>query len=88
MVSREEKNKAFWQKYRRYLKTDRWFKKRLALGYKVNFRCEKCGIDCRNKFEVHHKTYRRVFKEPLSDLMFLCPECHRLIEARKRQRGL
>lgn len=84
MISKQQKNLAFWEKYRRYLKSPQWHKKRLALAFKVNFTCERCGQYNRSSFEAHHKTYKNVFKEPLSDLMFLCGDCHKIIEINKR----
>lgn len=90
MVKNLTKNKKrlskseFCNKYNKYLKTDKWRKKRLALAYKNHFMCEMCGKYCGFNFEVHHKTYKRVFNEPLCDLMFLCEDCHNDIEIKKR----
>ena len=36
-------------------------------------RCTLCNNPAT---EIHHKTYERVGKEPLSDLTSLCRECH------------
>lgn len=74
-----------WNQYVAYLRSDKWKRKRLAKAFQVNFICERCKTYSKSSFEIHHKTYVRVFKEPLSDLMFLCPECHRILEAQKRR---
>jgi predicted HNH restriction endonuclease len=74
-----------WTEYRAYLRSDKWRRKRLALGFSKNFTCERCGRYCRDGFEVHHKTYIRIYKELLSDLMLLCPDCHRMLEVQKRR---
>lgn len=74
-----------WSQYVAYLRSEKWKRKRLAKGFKQNFTCERCGSYCRDSFEIHHKTYIHVFREPLSDLMFLCPQCHKILEAQKRR---
>lgn len=74
-----------WSEYVKYLRSDKWKKKRYALGFSRNFTCERCGVYCKDAFEVHHKTYIHVYKEPLCDLMLLCPNCHRMLEAQKRR---
>ena len=74
-----------WGQYVSYLRSDKWKRKRVALGFNRGFKCEMCGRDCRDGFEVHHKTYKRIFREPFCDLMLLCPNCHRAIEVQKRR---
>lgn len=80
-----ERRRFSWTEYMRYLRSDKWKKKRLALGFKKKFICERCGTYCKDGFEVHHKTYIHIFKEPLCDLMLLCPKCHRILEVQKRR---
>ena len=74
-----------WGEYVNYLRSEKWKKKRYAKGFQVGFLCERCGQYSKASFEIHHKTYAHIFKEPLSDLMFLCPDCHRMIEVQKRR---
>lgn len=81
----QKRTRFTWSQYIAYLKSEKWKRKRLAKGFKQNFTCERCGTYCRDGFEIHHKTYIHVFKEPLSDLMLLCPNCHRIIEVQKRR---
>lgn len=81
----KKRTRFTWSQYIAYLKSEKWKRKRLAKGFKQNFTCERCGTYCRDAFEIHHKTYIHVFKEPLSDLMLLCPNCHRIIEVQKRR---
>lgn len=80
-----ERKRFSWSEYIKYLRSDKWKRKRLALGFHKKFKCELCGIYCKDRFEVHHKTYIHIFREPLSDLMFLCPHCHKVLEAQKRR---
>lgn len=84
-IAKKTKNGFTWREYVQYLRSDKWRMKRLALAYQRGFTCERCGCVCKDKFEVHHKTYKHAFREPLVDLMLLCPECHRMIEAQKRR---
>ena len=85
MAGNQKRTRFSWSEYVRYLRSDKWKRKRMALGFKRNFTCELCGTYARDAFEVHHKTYEHIYKEPLSDLMFLCPHCHRVLEAQKRR---
>ena len=81
---RNQKSNFTWERYLEYLKSEEWRRKRWAKAYQNNFTCEMCGCYCKDHFEIHHKTYLRVFHELLSDLMFLCPTCHKRIEIKKR----
>ena len=64
------------ESYRSYRETNAWKAKRKAVLQAANYRCEKCG---KPAIDVHHKTYKRIYYEPLSDLIALCRECHRAI---------
>jgi len=44
--------------------------------------CEVCGV-VPYRIEVHHKHYNTLGRENPSDLILLCPECHR-VEDEKR----
>lgn len=63
-------------KYRRYLKSDKWrnFKKELinTRGHK----CEKCNEKYK-PLDGHHLTYERLFNELPEDVMLLCRVCHK-----------
>ncbi|NBD34380.1 MAG: hypothetical protein GVY30_00090 [Chloroflexi bacterium] len=59
--------------YRRYLRSPRWHVKRLRVLIRDGGRCQMCG---RYGRDVHHLTYKRIFREPLFDLVTLCRECH------------
>ena len=74
-----------WKEYVNYLRSEKWKKKRYAKGFQVGFLCERCGQYSKASFEIHHKTYEHIFREPLVDLMFLCPNCHKIIEVQKRR---
>ena len=85
MAANKKRVRFTWSQYVAYLKSEKWKRKRLAKAFQCKFICERCKRYSRDGFEIHHKTYIHVFKEPLSDLMFLCPECHRILEVQKRR---
>jgi hypothetical protein len=79
---------AITTEYQAYLKSPKWKSKRLKVLTRAKFRCEKCKK--RQATQIHHKSYERIFNEPLSDLLAVCAPCHRKIhnikEKPKKQR--
>lgn len=69
------KDKLWKLRYKQYLKSDKWRQKRFLVLQRDGFKCVRCGS--KNRLQVHHKTYRNVFNEPLSDLITLCNRCHK-----------
>lgn len=61
-------------KYIRYLSSDSWRQKR---NDALIFYGENCGV-CGSKFnlQVHHRNYKNLYRETMSDLMILCRHCH------------
>jgi uncharacterized protein YlaI len=74
--------------YDSYIKSEKWRAKRWVVGLKSNFICKLCHRYCKDDFEVHHKTYRNLGHEPISDLICLCTECHKRIELAKKIKKL
>jgi Pyruvate/2-oxoacid:ferredoxin oxidoreductase delta subunit len=70
--------------YNAYITSAKWRAKRWVVGLKSNFICRMCHRYCRDNFEVHHKTYRNLGHEPMTDLMCLCTECHKKVELAKK----
>lgn len=62
--------------YQAYLRSEKWNQKRKAVLKRDNY---KCQLNYRHtgRLELHHKTYERIGKERLSDLITLCSDCHR-----------
>ena len=60
-------------KYQKYLQSDAWQEKRATILKMSGYRCRRCGA---RATEVHHETYKRIYKERLSDLTALCRSCH------------
>lgn len=64
------------ENYQDYLKSDHWMTmKRLALDY-AEHRCQICYSQ--RVLNVHHRTYKRLSKEKLTDLTVLCRDCHEI----------
>jgi len=73
---REERNRLWWHDYNTYLNSDRWKIKRAAVLDRDKYICQGC---LQNKAtQVHHLSYKRVFNEPLFDLVAICDDCHEL----------
>ena len=58
--------------YEEYRKSPAWKVKRDAVRQRDGGQCI-CGAQAT---ELHHKTYDNIGREPLSDLVMLCEECH------------
>lgn len=67
--------------YDRYMRSDKWRRRRLIKIANAGYRCEDCGkkmFDA-SKFQVHHKTYERLGRELDEDLSCKCRRCHRRV---------
>ena len=64
------------ERYREYLKTDAWQRKRYVVFKRDNWTCQECGAKAT---EVHHMKYAKyqIGKEPIDWLVSLCSPCHR-----------
>jgi len=70
--------------YEAYIASKAWKRMRSKYEAKYPKRCYIC--DGREKIHLHHKTYKRLGKERLGDLVWLCEECHAIIHHIIRQR--
>lgn len=61
--------------YIEYIASKVWRKKRRRVFYRDKHKCQECGAT--RWLQVHHLTYKRLFREPLSDLITLCRDCHK-----------
>jgi len=61
--------------YHEHLASVEWLAIRGEVVQRAEYRCEQCGLPW--GLEVHHKTYERLGKEDLGDLICLCGDCHR-----------
>jgi len=61
-------------KYNAYISSPEWQEKRKQVFEQKWYKCESCWIS--ESLHVHHWTYRRLYKEKISDLFVLCWYCH------------
>lgn len=73
----EKRNEEFWTNYDKYLKTEEWKRRRELVFKRDNNTCQACLV--RPATQVHHLTYKRIFNEPLFDLVSICTACHKEI---------
>ena len=73
--------------YLEYLQTEHWKDlKQRVLASKFPYRCYICGVH--SGLELHHKTYKRMGKEYLRDMIWLCREHHEIThEYEQEKRG-
>jgi len=72
----KQSNNYTKHKYAGYLKSKHWLSKRKEF-YSSKYShgcCEVCGCD--ENLQIHHKSYKKLHNEPLSDLCCLCGDCH------------
>ncbi len=75
-IAKEQKY-ATKDRYKEYLDSFEWDRKRKAVLKRADYTCEGCGNGDR-KLEVHHLTYERKGMELLTDLVAYCGICHEL----------
>jgi 5-methylcytosine-specific restriction endonuclease McrA len=62
--------------YLAYIASPTWrAKRRMALAA-AGYRCNQCQVKQPRGLHVHHRTYKRLGAELLSDLEVLCSDCH------------
>ena len=62
------------RKYDQYLRSDAWAKKRESVLRRANGICEGCLE--KRATQVHHLTYRHIYRELLFELVAVCDKCH------------
>jgi hypothetical protein len=60
--------------YKEYLNTKHWLDKRSQVFESNGYECSKCKS--KKQLHIHHKTYVRIGREKLKDLVVLCKSCH------------
>jgi len=69
----EHFNRSYNYYHNVYLKSKEWKEKRDLVMEFYNYKC----TDCNNRAtDVHHLTYKNIFKEKFDDLIPLCRNCH------------
>jgi hypothetical protein len=69
-------DQALAAKYKAYLQSPLWKRRRDLVMKRCGGICEGCGT--RRATEVHHVTYQHVFRELLFELRGLCDGCHKI----------
>lgn len=72
-ISEANYNTSKYAKYRNYLISENWLVKRNQVLKRDKNICQVCNNLAE---EVHHKTYKNLYNEPLDDLVSLCRNCH------------
>lgn len=73
-------NSLGYDSYKQYLQSEHWsnIKNRFYNSKLFNGGCDCCGeSNCR--LNLHHKTYKRLGREKLDDLIAVCDRCHKEI---------
>lgn len=78
----EQDNIEWWNKYKAYLQTDTWKKKRQMVLERENWICQGCKVNKAN--HVHHETYQNLGDELLFQLIALCVDCHQKLHPEKQ----
>jgi hypothetical protein len=66
--------------YREYLDSSYW--QTVSERYRASDRWQHCAVCGQVPFQLHHRTYKHLGREPLSDLMPLCRSHHAELHAR------
>jgi 5-methylcytosine-specific restriction endonuclease McrA len=63
--------------YQEYLSSEDWGRRRQAVLERDGGRCQAClKVEAT---QVHHKTYKHIYNEPLFDLVSICRRCHEML---------
>ncbi len=65
--------------YREYLRSERWYETRTK--YWKSALPQKCVVCYDPNVELHHRTYQRLGRERLTDLLPLCSEHHNALHS-------
>lgn len=67
--------RKFQREYTNYLQTQHWITRRKRyIKTRYILCCSRCGS--MQNLQVCHKSYKRLFDEPDSDLRLLCSDCY------------
>ena len=72
------------EQYHAYLSSKAWSRKRDRVIRRDKGSCRTCGVS--THLEVHHRTYARVGRERMGDLITLCSSCHSAVTRSIRSR--
>lgn len=73
--SRSYDDDAQYISYEEYLLSNAWQELREKIVQRDGGRCVFC--DSKDRLQIHHRTYERIYNEGESDLHTLCGKCHK-----------
>ena len=73
-----------YNSYESYLKSPRWRLLREQVAFIWSNRCALCYQEFSKEYHVHHRCYDRLGKEDQTDVLPLCPECHKLFHDNRK----
>ena len=79
-ITPTRKNPQQTLRYSKYLRSNKWRKTRTRILTRDKNKCRHC--DSKESLEVHHITYKRIYREKPKDLITLCKSCHMKEHAR------
>jgi NAD-dependent SIR2 family protein deacetylase len=72
------------EKYKKYLKSDKWKKIKETILDRDCHKCVICGVGLSNRnVNIHHLNYENIYDEKREDLISLCNDCHEDIHKSK-----
>lgn len=74
---RAEESRQWWENYNRYLQSQEWLRRRMAVLKRAQGRCE-ARVECDGDVaeQVHHTSYAHLGNEPMWELRAVCKPCH------------
>lgn len=74
------------KEYKKYLKSNEWKSIKKKVMRRDKNQCQICFYN--KKLNVHHMTYRSIFKENCNDLILLCRRCHGRLHKISKSKGI
>ena len=75
---------GYKERYQEYMCSEEWALKRTQKANEQRFSCELCGVVVLKGFHIHHLSYKNFGNEKMSDLQFLCKDCHINVHCEKK----
>jgi len=72
-------------RYEKRIRSAQWRNMKADLIRLRGDKCERCSL--RKPLELHHRTYERLGRELMSDLLLLCSNCHKIADEERAAEG-
>jgi ribosomal protein S27AE len=71
--------------YQRAISSSHWYSLKQQKEIQSNGKCERCGVSKYSLgLELHHKHYKTLGREKISDVELLCQRCHKEADQERR----